>query len=253
MSRTDIRQRVIAAVGAASLAILAAAGSQTPAQERGRADPKINEPFKNPDLGGFIKKFESEDREVYKMRHEIVAAVRLKPGMAVADVGAGTGLFTRLFADGVGPSGKVYAVDISAQFLAHIAAQAKKQGLGQVVTVRGSQDSTNLPPDSVDLVFVCDAYHHLEKPDLVLASMRQALRPGGRLVVIDFDRVEGKSSAFVLKHIRGTQGVFRKEIESAGFTPLPTAKKPQLKETFFLMFQKALPHTKPGRTKGEPK
>ena len=82
--------------------------------------------------------------------------------MAVADVGAGTGLFTRLFAEQVGPEGKVYAVDISKEFLDHIAAQAKAKGQAQVVTVRGTQDSTNLPAGSVDLVFLCDVYHHLE-------------------------------------------------------------------------------------------
>ena len=94
---------------------------------------------------GFIKKFESDDREVFAKRHEIVAALGLRPGMAVADVGAGTGLFTRLFAEKVGKTGKVYAVDIAPRFLAHIAAEAKKHGQTQVVTVQGSQESTNLP------------------------------------------------------------------------------------------------------------
>ena len=88
-------------------------------------------------MKGFIKKFESDDREVFAKRHEIVAALELKPGMAVADVGAGTGFFTRLFADKVGPSGRVYAVDISPGFLTHVAAEAAKRGQKQVVTVSG--------------------------------------------------------------------------------------------------------------------
>ena len=91
-----------------------------------KTDPKINEPFKKPDVKEFIKKFESDDREIYAKRNEIVAALGLSPGMAVADVGAGTGLFTRLFAEKVGTTGKVYAVDIAPRFLAHIAAEAKK-------------------------------------------------------------------------------------------------------------------------------
>ena len=91
-------------------------------------------------MKGFIKKFESDDREVYAKRKEIVAALGLTPGMAVADVGAGTGLFTRLFAEKVGPTGKVYAVDIAPDFLAHIAAEAQEAWTSpQVVTVLGSQ------------------------------------------------------------------------------------------------------------------
>jgi ubiquinone/menaquinone biosynthesis C-methylase UbiE len=203
-----------------------------------KTDPKINEPFKKADVKGFIKKFESDDRELYKKRNEIVAALELKPGMAVADLGAGTGLFTRLFADQVGPTGRVYAVDISRELLAHVAAEAKKRRHGQVTTIQGTQDSTNLPRESVDLVFACDVYHHLEKPEKMLASIRQALRPGGRLVVIDFDRVEGKSTAFVLKHVRASREVFRTEIQSAGFVMLRPAQKPDLEESFYLCFQK---------------
>ena len=138
-----------------------------------------------------------------------------------------------------GRRGKVYAVDISPGFLKHIAAEAAKRGQKQVVTVVGNQDSTNLPRASVDLVFLCDVYHHLETPARNLSSIRRALRENGRLVVIDFDRVEGKSTEFVLKHVRASKDVFRQEIEAAGFRLLPMAKLPPLDETFFLRFEKA--------------
>jgi precorrin-6B methylase 2 len=215
-----------------------AQGPRPAAGSRTRTDPKINERFTKPDLKDLIKRFESDDREIYAKRDEIVAALHLTPGMAVADVGACTGLFTRLFADEVGPSGKVYAVDIAPEFLTHIAANARKRGQVQVVTVLGNQDSTNLPKESVDLVFLSDVYHHLEKPEKTLASIHQALRPGGCLVVIDFDRVEGRSSEFVLKHVRASQADFRKEIAAAGFTPIPTPHPPRFKETFFLRFRR---------------
>ena len=227
MQRPCIPRVPIALAVGASLVILAATVGRTAGQDasgtptKAKADPKINEPFRKPNVKDYVKKFETEDRENYAHRHEIVAALELKPGMAVADVGAGTGLFTRLFADKVGPSGKVYAVDIAQPFLDHIAADAKKRGQSQVVTVLGSQDATNLPAESVNLVFLSDVYHHLEKPEKTLASIRRALKPGGRLVVIEFDRVEGRSSAFVLKHVRASQAVFRKEIEDAGFTADP--------------------------------
>jgi ubiquinone/menaquinone biosynthesis C-methylase UbiE len=240
MDRLCVHRLVIVAAVSATLIILAVTVGWTQTAGTGtKTDPKINEPFKNPDLKGFIKKFESDEREVYAKRKDIVAALELKPGMAVADVGAGTGLFTRLFADKVGPSGKVYAVDIAAGFLKHIAADAAKRGQKQVVTVPGSQDSINLQRASVDLVFLCDVYHHLENPERNLSSIHQALREGGRLVVIDFDRVEGKSTEFVLKHVRASQDVFRREIEAAGFKFLPLAKLPPLTETFFLRFEKA--------------
>ncbi len=203
-----------------------------------RTDPKINEPFKNPDVTSFIKRFESPEREVYVKRDEIVAALGLNSGMAVADVGAGTGLFTRLIAPKVGPRGKVYAIDVAQSFLDHIGRDAKKRGLGQVVTILATQDSTGLPEGSVDLVFLSDVYHHLERPEKTLASIERALRPGGTLVVIDFDRVEGRSSAFVLKHVRAGKAVVIKEIERAGFTSVPTPEAPRFTENFFLRFRK---------------
>ena len=107
------------------------------------------------------------------------------------------------------------------------------------MTVPGSQSSTNLTRESVDLVFLCDVYHHLENPEKTLASIRQALKPRGRLVVIDFDRVEGRSAEFVLKHVRASQDIFRKEIEAAGFWFEPVTKPHTFTENFFLRFEKS--------------
>jgi ubiquinone/menaquinone biosynthesis C-methylase UbiE len=241
MDRLSLRRLAVVLGVSANVVVLAVTlGWAQTAAPRTKADPKINEPFKKPDLKGFIKKFESDDREIYNKRYEIVDALGLKPGMAVADVGAGTGLFTRLFAERVGPTGKVYAVDIAERFLSHIATEAKKRGHSHVMTVLGSQDSTNLPGESVDLVFLCDVYHHLENPAKLLGSIHRALKPEGRLVVIDFDRVSGRSTEFVLKHVRAGQDVFRKEIEASGFRFVPTRKVPPLKETFFLRFAPTL-------------
>src|SRR5438270_1270659 len=92
--------------------VLLALALPAAAQERS-VRPGINEPFVNPDVREFIGKFETESREVYAARQRIVAACPLRTGMAVADIGAGTGLFTRLFAAAVGPRGKVYAVDLA--------------------------------------------------------------------------------------------------------------------------------------------
>ncbi len=257
MPSVHIHRVGLALAMGAGVVVLAATGgwTQTPAQPetsapKTKVDPKINDAFKKPNVRDYLKKFESETRENYAHRHEIVAALELTPGMAVADVGAGTGFFTRLFAEKVGPRGKVYAVDIAPRFLEHITAEAKKHGQSQVVTILGNQDSTNLPRESVNLVFLSDVYHHFEKPEKTLASIHRALRPGGRLVVIEFDRVEGRSSAFVLKHVCASQAVFRKEIETAGFTAIKSLKPPPLKENFFLRFEKsAAPRPAPVKTR----
>src|SRR5262249_28772351 len=138
----------------------------------------------------------------------------LRSDMVVADVGAGTGLFTMLFAKQVA---HVYAVDIVPEFLTHIRERATKEGVTNVETVLGKADDIALAPDSVDLVFLCDVYHHFEYPQSSLASIRRALRKNGELVVVDFERIEGQSPAWVLDHVRAGKDVVRAEIEAAGF------------------------------------
>jgi predicted methyltransferase len=199
--------------------------------------PGINKPFENPDVKEYVGKFEVESREVYAKRQEIVRACGLKPGMAVADVGAGTGLFTRLFAREVGPDGKVYAVDIAPKFVKHVEKTCKEAGLKNVTGVVCTPTSAELPANSVDLVFICDTYHHFEFPQRTLASIHRALRPGGRLVLVDFHRILGKSSEWILFHVRAGQEVFVKEIEAAGFKQ--TGEEKFLKENYLVRFVKA--------------
>lgn len=206
------------------------------AQEKS-VKPGINDPFKDPNVKLFQDKFEVESREVYAKRKEIVGHCKLKPGMAVADVGAGTGLFTRLFAAEVGDKGKVYAVDIAKNFLDHIAKTAKEQKLANIETVHCTTTSTELKPNSVDLVYVCDTYHHFEFPSRTLASVHKALKPGGQLVVIDFHRIPGKSSDWILGHVRAGQEVVEKEIAEAGFKKTGEAKG-LLEENYFVRFEK---------------
>ncbi len=208
---------------------------QATAQEKS-VRPGINKPFENPDVREYQGKFEVESREIYAQRKEIVAACKLKPGMAVADVGAGTGLFTRLFAQEVGLQGKVYAVDIAAKFIEHIEKTCRELGLKNVVGIVCTESATKLPPASVDLVFACDTYHHFEFPYKTMASIHEALRPGGQLVIIDFHRIEGKSREWVLNHVRAGQVIVTKEIESCGFKFVGEEKL--LKENYLMRFEK---------------
>lgn len=220
------------------LVLLVALTYDSLAQEKS-VRPGINDPFKNPDVKEYLGKFEGESREIYAQRKEIVAACKLKPGMAVADVGAGTGLFTRLFVKEVGPKGKVFAVDIAPKFIEHIQKICKEEGLSNVDGVVCTEDSVRLPPKSVDLVFICDTYHHFEFPIKTMRSIHEALRPGGQVVLIDFRRIEGKSREWVLGHVRAGQEVFTKEIESCGFKQV--GEKDFLKENYFLHFKKVEP------------
>ena len=208
--------------------------------------PGINKPYENPDINDSVKRFESENREVFAKRKEIVASCKLSPGMTIADIGAGTGLFTRLFAAEVGPKGRVYAVDIARKFVEHIEKTSQEAGLKNVTGIVCTPTSTELPPNSVDLVFLCDSYHHFEYPQKTMASIHRALRSGGQLILVDYCRIEGKSPEWLLKHLRAGQEVFTKEIEAAGFKVVDRADF--LKENYLVRFEKLEPphHTGQG-------
>lgn len=224
---------VVVAAVYVSLTFLAASGSH--AQEKS-VKPGINKAFKNPDVKEFLKKFERESREVANLSDEIVAACKIKPGMSIADVGAGTGLFTRKFAAKTGAKGQVYAVDIARPFLTYIEKTCTKAKLNNVKTVLCDQFSTKLPKNSVDLVFICDAYHHFEFPQRTLESIHDALKPGGRIALIDFERIKGKTSDWIFNHVRAGKEVFIGEIVAAGFKVVGEEKL--LKENYFVFLQK---------------
>jgi ubiquinone/menaquinone biosynthesis C-methylase UbiE len=117
---------------------------------------------------------------------ELAKLFELKPGMTVADVGAGFGAWTMRFAKVVGPSGRVYATDIGTAQLAALREGVKREGLANVTVLEGSADTTNLPPSCCDAILIRDAYHHLTQPSAIIKSLAASLKPGGRLAVIDF-------------------------------------------------------------------
>jgi ubiquinone/menaquinone biosynthesis C-methylase UbiE len=200
-------------------------------------NPGINKSFENPEVKTFVERFEREGREVYDQREKIIELLHLKPGSVVADIGCGTGLFTRLLAPRVGPAGKVYAVDIAKRFVDHTVLGCRVRGWKQVEGIVCTKDDATLPPESVDLVFICDTYHHFEFPYKTMRSIRRALKPGGRVVVIDFERIEGTSSDWILNHVRAGKEVFRKEIEESGFAL--EEEVDLFKDNYFLRFTKA--------------
>jgi ubiquinone/menaquinone biosynthesis C-methylase UbiE len=180
--------------------------------------PGINERFKQqPDMS--IKQFDFISRDPGQQK-EILDACELKPGMDVADVGAGSGVHARLFAEKVLPSGKVYAVDIVQEFLDHIEKTCREKEIKNVQCVLGSDTSSNLEPSSVDVVFSCDTYHHFEYPFKMLASIHKALRPNGRFIIIDFKDKSG--------HVRADSKSVIEEIKRAGFRLIDTGDFSQM-------------------------
>jgi len=228
----------------ASVLFLLAATSLLVAQEKS-VKPGINKVFQDPNVEKFIGLFEREGRDAYDHRHEILKACRLKPGMEIADIGAGTGLFTRLFSPVVGSEGRVYAVDIAKKFMIHIETTAKDEGLTNITGVVCRQDSVNLPPNSIDLAFICDTYHHFEFPHKTMRSIHRALRPGGQVVLIDFNRIEGVTRNWLMNHVRAGQVVFTKEILESGFRQVEE-KKDMLDESYFVRFEKVALANAPG-------
>ena len=202
--------------------------------------PGINDRYLAPDLEveEWVERFEGESREIFRSRHAIVEAMALRPGMTVADVGAGTGLFVPLLAGAVGSDGRVFAVDISPGFATHLRDRVAEAALGNVSVVLSSERSVTLPTESTDLLFVCDVYHHFEYPEATLASILRALRPGGEFIVIDFERIPGVSPEFVFGHVRAGKETFTEEIRDAGFELVEEVALDGLEDNYFLRFRK---------------
>lgn len=199
--------------------------------------PGVNKDFDSPNVDEFVSRFEKEGREVYDKREALVQACQIAPATVVADVGAGTGLFTRLFAQAVGPAGQVIAVDISDEFVDRIEKSAAANQITNIKTIVCAPDDSRLPPNSVDLVFICDTYHHFEFPLKTMSSIFRALRPDGRVVIVDFKREAGISTDWVMNHVRAGQDVVRGEIESVGFK-LRSQDGDLLKDNYVMVFGK---------------
>lgn len=237
-----IRIRAINLVFACLLAglVIATSGCRctAPAPAEASVKPGVNAEFVKPELQvtRWVERFEREGREIYDHREAIVKALGLRRGMSVADIGAGTGLFTPLFSQAVGPSGAVYAVDIAPDFVRHIEERAAAAGMRNVRAVLCTERSVELPRNSVDVAFICDTYHHFEFPQRTMSSLHRALRPGGEVFLVDFKRIPGVSSDWILDHVRAGQEVFEREIQSVGFRKMEEIEL--LKENYFVRFRK---------------
>jgi ubiquinone/menaquinone biosynthesis C-methylase UbiE/phosphohistidine phosphatase SixA len=142
------------------------------------------------DPAAYIAILEDPQRDAWQKPDQVVRALRLRAGDSVADIGAGSGYFTLRLANAVGTSGRVRAVDISSDMLSHLKQRVREAGLANVEMVAGKPDDPLLPPGSVDLVFVCDTWHHIDERPRYLATLARALKPGARIAIVDFHRRE---------------------------------------------------------------
>ena len=209
------------------------------AQQPATVGQGVNERFlsRELDTAGMAARFESEGREAFARRHSVIAALRLRPGMAVADVGAGSGFYAALMAASVGPAGTVYAVEIAPNWIEHLTKKFAAEGLDNVHVVQSTADSVNLPEGSLDLIFSSDTYHHFEDPPQILGSIYRALKPGGRWVVLDFDRVPGVTPPGLMEHLRTGRAGAVEEMQAAGFRLVRDADI-GLEQSYLAIFQR---------------
>ena len=230
MAKSTLRALAVLAAVA-----LSACGQKKPIKEIEEPLPPApyGEEESNVDL--WLDTLEVGSRELYAARDAVVAAANVAPGARVADIGAGTGLYSLMFAERVGAQGVVYAVDIEPRFLKLIAQRSADNDLKNVVAVLGQESDVTLPPGSVDLAFIADTYHYFTDPEVIMRSIYDALAPGGRLILLDYT-LSGAAEAPHPVRV-GKDGV-REEVEAVGFRLVEEPEIEGLQDIYALVFER---------------
>jgi SAM-dependent methyltransferase len=176
---------------------------------------------------------ERTDREKEEAPSKAIALLELAPDAVLADIGAGSGYYSFRIAKKL-PQGKVVAVDIQPEMLAFLKAESARQGVKNVQTHLGAIDDVKLPPSSLDAALMVDAYHEFDHPVEMLASLRSALKPKGRIYLLEY-RAEDDNVP-IKPHHKMTEAQARKEFEAAGFRFV--VNKPDLPWQHLLVFEK---------------
>jgi predicted methyltransferase len=156
--------------------------------------------------------FDDPKRDQWQKPHEVIQALKLPPDAVVADVGAGTGYFSARLATML-PKGKVYAVDVEPDMVKHLAGRAKREGRKNLHAVQAAPDDAKIP-EKVDLVLFVDVHHHIDAREQYFRRLRDSLKPGGRVAIIDFrlDSPEGPPKA-----ARVAPEKVKAELKAAGY------------------------------------
>lgn len=161
-------------------------GAADPDEARFQATPGSRHDFA--DVEHWRRVFDDPARDVWQKPRELVAALELRPGMWVADLGAGTGYFSRHLDAAVRPTGVVFAVDTEPNLVAHLRTRAEQERTATVIPLLASLDDPRLPPGSLDLVLIVDTYHHLDDRLAYLQRLGGALKPSGRVAIVDWQK-----------------------------------------------------------------
>ena len=170
------------------------------------------------DLKQYLEHLDRPERDQYQKPDQVVEALGLKAGMAVADLGSGSGYFTRRFVKAVTGRGKVYAIDVEPEMLAYTKTSIERLPIPSTVEfILASPDSPKLPPASVDLIFLCNVYHHLEDRVPYFSAVQPALKTEGRITIVDFyhDKRSG-DVGFPRRHLVARETVVA-EMRRAGY------------------------------------
>ena len=171
------------------------------------------------DIDTYIQNLERPERDEYQQPEKVIEALDLKLGSVVADVGAGSGYFTRRLAKAIGETGRVLAVDIEQKMLDYNKQELEKLGMANRATfILAKPDDPSLSENSVDLVFLCNAYHHVEHHADYWDKIKSALKPNGRVVIVDFYHDERSGKLGFSKHHLVPRERVIANMEKAGLT-----------------------------------
>ena len=177
--------------------------------------------------------FDDPGRDAWQKPEEVVKALGLSPGMCVADLGAGTGYFSRYLARAVGEGGTVLAVDPEPNLVVHLRERSEKEKTANVVPILASFDNPRIPAASADVVLVVDTFHHIDDRVGYFRRLRRALKPGGRVAIVDFKKKNLPVGPPPEHKLRRSEIV--SEMESAGYKLV--AQPDVLPYQYFLIFQ----------------
>ncbi len=183
------------------LLLLGWACSPSPAAQQGtqhgiRTEPPPRQPAQVLSYEGGADWLEREGREDIEKPGIVLRAMNLKDGDVVADLGAGTGFYTRRLARAVAPTGRAWANDIQPEMLDRLKELAAKEGIANIVTVVGTETDPKLPKGTFDWILLVDVYHEFQQPEPMLAKIREALKPNGRVALVEY-RAEDDSAAHI--------------------------------------------------------